>query len=254
MLYHRKLLISDKFIELYEYGKVLKREFIRKERKKPKEYQQLDLLSSYDKKHEGKQLSKRKDSIARTRSKIRRTINANPDLTKFVTMTFNREMVKPQEANKIFKAFILRMNYRYPNFKYLSVVEFQKDVDFFGHEKPNGGNVHYHFLCNLPFIDIRLLNKIWDNGFCWINRIDDVDNVGAYVCKYLNKDMQETRLFNKKKFFCSENLNRTIEIFDDKTIDNFIEITGLSIAQPVYKSEFDNEWVGSVKYNQFKLK
>lgn len=38
---------------------------------------------------------------------------------------------------------------------------------------------HYHLLCNLPFISAKTLQEIWGNGFIRINKIDDVDNVGA---------------------------------------------------------------------------
>ncbi|MEI7615585.1 MAG: hypothetical protein WCJ54_02640 [Actinomycetota bacterium] len=242
MLYHRKLLISDKYYELYEYEKSLKREYTRIERKKPKEYQQLDLLSSYDEKHEGKQLSKRKDSIARTRSQIRRTINANPDLNKFITLTFAENLCDVTKANRHFSKFIMRLKYIYDDFKYISIIEFQ-----------HRGAVHYHFLCNIPYIDSSELSKLWGQGFIKINRIHHVDNLGAYVCKYLQKDMQEARLFNRKKFFKSQNLQQSIIIYDDKIIEKIIEMQGLSSVQPVYKCEFANEWVGMVKYNQFKL-
>jgi len=109
------------------------------------------------------------------------------------------------------------------------------------------------FLCNLPFINISEFAELWGHGFIKINRISHVDNLGAYVCKYLQKDMTEKRLFNRKKFFCSKNLQKTIEIYDDKQVSDIIDFYNLSSISPVYKCQFDNIWIGSVTYNQFKL-
>jgi len=249
MYYHQKLVISGKYFELYTYEKSLMRDFIRK-KKPPKElaHEQL-IIDDFIKTEEDivedeiNQRTKRKDSIFRTRTQIRRTINSNPDLTKFVTLTFSENIIDVKIANKCFNKFIMRLNYKYPNFKYINIIEFQKR-----------GAVHYHFLSNLPYIKNAKLAKIWDNGFVKINKIDHVDNIGAYVCKYLQKDMTEKRLFNKKKFFCSKNIEKPIEIYDSRIIEKLFLQYSFDYAKPEYKATFSNKYIGNVDYKQFKLK
>lgn len=232
------MIISGNYFERYEYDKSINRDFTREAKPKKKEKEQLSL--PLEEKMEI--IGKRSDSISRTRSKIRRIIQSNPDLTKFVTLTFRKNMTDVAKANKIFSKFIMRLNYRYPNFKYISIIEFQKR-----------GAVHYHFLCNLPFIKNTLLAEIWDNGNIKINKIKHVDNLGAYVCKYLQKDMNDKRLFQKKKYFCSKNIELPVEVYDDKIIGNLILQYDLDNVQFTYRTEFSVKYIGKIKYTVYKL-
>jgi len=242
MHYSRRLVISGKYFELYAYEKGLKRDFTRT-KKKICEHEQMQIDYQVEEKKVGTELSKRKDSIARTRTQIRRIINSNMDFTKFTTLTFKNHEKSVPVANKHFNKFIMRLNYKYGNFKYISVIEFQPCEA-----------VHYHFLSNLPYIEKKELAEIWKNGYVKINKIKHVDNLGAYVCKYLQKDMTEKRLFNKKKFFCSKNIEKPIEIYDDREIENTLEYYNLSDAKPEFENKFSNEFIGNVEYKVFKLK
>ena len=245
MHYHRKLVISGNYFELYKYEKSLKRDFTRKKKSLLK-HEQLEIDDFIDEESESekeiKQLIKRKDSIIRTRTQIRRIVNSNPDFSKFYTLTFKDNITDIKIANKHFNKFIMRMNYNYGNFKYLSIIEFQ-----------HRGAVHYHFLCNLPYIDSKEIKKRWGHGFIKINRIKNVSNLGAYVCKYLQKDMTDKRLFNKKKYFCSKDIERPIELFNDRIIASLIEQYDFKNMKPDHESSFENEYTGKVEYKQFKL-
>lgn len=245
MHYQRKLIISGSYFELYKYEKLLKREFTRKE-KLSQEREQLEIdyfiNEETECEKEIKQLIKRKDSIARTRTQIRRIVNSNPDFSKFYTLTFKENITDVKIANKHFNKFIMRMNYNYGDFKYLSIIEFQ-----------HRGAVHYHFLCNLPYIKSKEIEKKWGHGFIKINRIKNVSNLGAYICKYLQKDMTDKRLFNKKKYFCSKDIERPIEIYNDRIIEELIAQYDFEIIKPNHESTFENEYTGKVEYKQFKL-
>ena len=257
MYYHQKLIISGAYFEHYKYGKSLKRDFTRKKKEKVEvEHEQMiidDLIKTeaeiieaeYTKKE------KRKDSISRTRTQIRRLINSNSDLTKFVTLTFKENVLGVTIANKYFNKFIMRLKYKYPDFKYVSIIEFQVKR---GIKNRDGGAVHYHFICNLPYIKTTELAEIWKHGFVTINKIKHVDNIGAYVCKYLNKDMNDDRLWNRKKYFCSKNIEKPITIFDDEIIEKIFLEFGLDNLKPEFKSDFFNEFVGNVAYKSYKLK
>jgi len=235
--YDFKVVLSGKHVEMFKYSKPVWRDYIKqqdqiKDQKEPKQlnaFEQLDIKKQ-----------KTQSSINRTRTEIRRLTNSNPQLNKFITLTFAENITELKKANYIFNQFAKRVFYKYTDFKYLAVPEFQKR-----------GAVHYHLLCNLPFIDIKKLQKLWGQGFIKINKIDKIDNVGAYVCKYLNKDMFDERAFGKKKFFRSQTLFQPVEILGylaHKFVNQFV--SGLS---PNFEKTFKSEWIGEVDYKAYAL-
>ena len=114
----------------------------------------------------------------RRRDTIRRLAccNFNNKYDKFLTLTFADNMTDIQECNVLFKAFIRKLKSKYnKDLKYLAVIEFQQR-----------GAVHYHVLLNIPYIPHKELQELWGNGFVFINAIEHVDNIGAYVLKQLS--------------------------------------------------------------------
>lgn len=254
MYYPRKLIHSGPYLELYAYEKIQQRGFTRKKKRKP-DHEQLQIADVIEQDTERekaiKHFMKRRDSVARTRTQIKRIINSNPDLSKFYTLTFKENILDVEKANKYFTKFIMKMNYHYGNFKYISVIEFQTKR---GKKNKDDGAVHYHFLCNLPFIKAKKVRKLWGHGRIEIQEIDGVTNLGAYVCKYLQKEMTDERLFNKKKYFCSKNMERPIYLYDDEMISNLVSLYGLDVIKPDFEKTFKNKYIGKVIYKSFKLK
>ena len=234
--YNFKVVVSGEHVEVYTYKKSVWREFeSNKEeilKKEPKQLNAFEQLAIMKKKQEY--------SVNRTRTEIRRLINSNPQLTKFMTLTFAKNITDLKTANYIFNQFIKRITYKYPDFKYLAIPEFQQR-----------GAVHYHLLCEMPFIHFREITEIWGQGNIDIKTLNDVDNIGAYVCKYLSKDMFDERTFGKKKFFRSQTLLEPVEILGYWAI-KFIEKICSSIT-PAFEKTFDSEWVGEVEYKAYKL-
>lgn len=236
----QKLIISGSFVEHYEFEKSYWVGYPRFVRKRNAWGQDLAkrLLPVQD--------SIRGDNVGRTRTKVRRLVNCNQELNRFMTMTWNEPIFDLSKSNPEFRKFIKRMNRLYPKFKYLAVPEFQ----------PTSKRVHYHLLCNLPFLDENTLTKIWGHGFCFLRKIDDVDNMGAYICKYLGKANFDSRYFKKNKFFYSYNLLRPVVV--DK-LNEVLKIlknlpVGIScLCQNIYKSEFLTEFLGVIQYKQYKL-
>ena len=233
--YSLKAVVSGKQVEVFKYQKNVWRDYEANEKENDKEPKQLNIFQ---------QLAIKKQkalfSLNRTKTQIRRLTNANPQLTKFMTLTFAENITDLKEANYIFNQFIKRISYKYGDFEYLAVPEFQKR-----------GAVHYHLLCKLPFAKVAELQEIWGQGFIKINKIDDVNNVGAYVSKYLTKDMFDERTFGKKKFFRSQSLSESIELLGymaTKFIEKFL--AGLT---PVFEKTFESEWVGQVEYKAYSL-
>lgn len=198
---------------------------------------------------ENKQLNREK-ARKRASAKVRNLINANPQLNKFFTLTFADNITDLKYANNQFRCFIKRLN-RYlvklgkSPVEYVAVVEFQER-----------GAVHYHLLCNLPYINAKELAQIWGNGFVKINKIDNVDNVGAYVTKYMTKDNADDRLAGNRSFFTSQGLNKPTEILDDDTASRIYSAVlcgDLEMKKEPYSTTFDNEYLGKIEYTQIVL-
>lgn len=194
-----------------------------------------------------------KETQRKRRSRIRQLICSNFDAgSKFVTLTFNNDQdhdIKDvKECNKEFDLFTHRIRRRYPNFKYVAVIEFQ--------DKNGRGAVHYHTVCNLPYIKKKELAEIWGNGHVYINRIDHVDNVGAYVIKYMITDMDDRRLMGLKAYNCSKGLTAPVEL-KSWNIDDLDVIKGtlelLKKEMPSYVRAYESENAGNILYQQYNF-
>jgi hypothetical protein len=181
---------------------------------------------------------------------VRRIINANVEAygekAKFVTLTFAKNVKENRVANAIFGKFVKRLNYeifrdKKARLKYLTVIEFQKR-----------GAIHYHVVFfNLPYMPKSKLSEIWGQGFVKINNIDNVDNVGAYVSKYMTKDTDDDRLIGEKSYFCSRGLIKPEEIIDKEKIERVLSSLP---SEKTYVAEFENEYCGKILYCQYNIK
>lgn len=290
-LYDFKLIKSGKEIEVYQYTeKKILRGFTKKKRVEeveaeateqteqkeeisPTEWAEIveewgceeEKIKLHTEQAKAKEVQtlKTKFSICRTRTNIRRLVNANPHLNQFLTLTFAQSMPTLAKANHLFNLFIKRITVSYPDFQYISVNEFQGDTNFrTGEVKPEGGSVHYHLLCNLGPKDTskeavfawerKFSVKYWRNGFVKIKPVEHVTNMGAYFCKYLSKDMFDKRMFRKKKFFCSRTLGRPVEMTGDKAksfFNRYIKPT----LKPIFEKTFTSEYTGKVEYSAYSL-
>lgn len=192
----------------------------------------------------------REKVTSRAKKEVRRIVNSNvgqygDDFTsKFVTLTFAEHITDLAAANYEFKKFIKRLNYQIfktktSNVKYTAVPEFTKK-----------GRVHYHVIFyNLPYVKSDILSDIWGNGFIKINKIDNCDNVGAYVSKYMTKDNDE--IVGKKCYFNSRGLFKSTEIIDKKEVESLRN--SLPLEKVTYTTTFDNDYLGTITYLQYNF-
>lgn len=182
-------------------------------------------------------------NITRTRNNVRRLALANFDNnSKFVTFTFAENISDVSEANKYWKKFIRKMRTKYGKFKYMSVIEFQKR-----------GAVHYHCIWDLPYIKKKDLQELWSNGFIKVNRIDHVDNVGAYIVKYMTKDLMDERFVNTKAYQCSKGLERPL-IYRDEECEMLWQLYNLEQKKKVFSSSYTSEHHGTITYSEYNLR
>lgn len=190
----------------------------------------------------------------KARSTIRRLINSNawmyydergsPIIPKFITLTFAEEIRDIKQANYEFKKFRQRLEWQTGiKLKYCVVIEFQ--------DKNREGVIHYHMITfNLPYVKTEQLEAIWRRGFVKINAIDHVDNIGAYMTKYMGKEIDDNRLVGQKCYFSSRGLKKPIEITDEKKIEQMrLALSGCK----VYEAQFESEHAGLITYSQYNL-
>jgi len=202
----------------------------------------------------------RERALKRAKANLRRLINSNVGqygkefTAKFLTLTFRENVQDIKQANYEFQKFIKRLNYKLygtkkANLKYTTVIEFQKR-----------GAIHYHtILYNMPYLKANEISNIWENGFVKINKIDDVDNVGAYIGEYLGqaekgqgKSVEDDRLRGQKSHFSSRGLLKPVEITDKKIVEQVA--SALLNEKATYSATFENEHLGHISYKQYNLK
>lgn len=155
-------------------------------------------------------------------------------------------------SNDRFKSFIRKMRRKYGKFKYLAVIEFTEK-----------GAVHYHMMNDLPYIEQSQLQREWGN-IVFINAIRHVDDLGAYLSKYMTKDNDDSRLRGEKGYLCSHDLLREHEVrsWEGKTgcehaaaLQEIQEIEDLIKGkEPVRTSSTENRYCGTITYRQYNLK
>ncbi|MEG2720326.1 MAG: hypothetical protein RR914_03275, partial [Oscillospiraceae bacterium] len=102
----------------------------------------------------------------------------NTEYCLWVTLTYAENMTDTKQLYEDFKKFTMRMRYNKYDFEYIVAME------------PQGrGAWHAHLIMifkeKAPFILNEKLSEIWGHGFVKVKKLDDVDNVGAYLTAYL---------------------------------------------------------------------
>lgn len=124
-------------------------------------------------------------SLAHGRDLLNTNIT-NVENCRWVTLTYAENMTDPKRLYDDFKKFNKRLRYRLgEKYEYIVAME------------PQGrGAWHAHnvmiFDHKAPFIPNAELAAVWGHGFVTIKKLENVDNVGAYLTAYLgDMDLQE---------------------------------------------------------------
>ena len=178
----------------------------------------------------------------------------------FMTLTFGYSQTNLTLAHKEFTKFILRLNYNFCNskkniLKYVVVVEYQSDTDFYGKPKPDGGSVHYHVVFfNLPYVKDRVyhrLFKLWNEQRVELKPVRSTQRIANYLTKYLTKGMDNKRLWGRKRYFISKGLKEPITYYDENAVTDF-EKVAQAHAKPFTQS-FESAYLGHVQYAKYVL-
>lgn len=202
---------------------------------------------------EDKREAYRRLAVRRARSKLRRLVNANVGgwkdargmevPPKFVTLTYRENVMDIDYSNGEFTRFIKRLGRKMgQKLEYVAVIEFQER-----------GAIHYHVLFfNLPYVPKEDLYEVWRNGFVQINRVDRIEDVGAYMVKYMGKGTADERLRGEKSYFCSRGLRKPLEVREVEVICRIMGMVG-DLRRAYVREYYSEECGGRIKYTRIIL-
>jgi len=227
---NRRLVLCGKTFELYEY-------------EVPYAYNKGPELRGDSPGGWSRPAERRLDNLRAVKQRVRRLVSTNVSLShevpKFVTYTFARNVKSVSEANRLWRLYCKRFSYEFGRQPYLSVVEFQKR-----------GAVHYHTLYfAFPFVAglKGKLAAVWGHGFVNVKGIAHVRNVPAYLTKYLQKELVDSRLVGHKAFFTSRGLHQPLEYKDPSQVA--LCLAGSTMATRIRRT-YVSERFGRIDYSQ----
>ena len=132
-----------------------------------------------------------KKGLYKTFANARAVINANvTDVSKvrWCTLTYAENMTDPKRLYTDFEKFNKRFQY------YCKQKGYSKPEYIVMMEPQGRGAWHAHLLyiwddMQAPYIPNEVFRELWGHGFVRIKKLDNVDNVGAYLTAYLG-DME----------------------------------------------------------------
>lgn len=133
--------------------------------------------------------SESKFQVGQSLKRLRDYINTNvvePNNCKWITLTYKNNMTDSKQLYNDFKRFMTRFKRRFKEYKIEYIVAC---------EPQSRGAWHMHLIIIFdrvaPFIPNATIEKLWEQGFTKTNKLEDIDNIGAYLTAYLG-DMEFT--------------------------------------------------------------
>lgn len=249
---YKKVIVSGHIIEIYEYEK---QPTGGNSKEIDDGYDVLDIENTKLPEKKNREDDRRVQTLRDARNVTRRLAMMNfAAKSHFITLTFKDNVQDITYADDQFKKFIMRFKYKFDiqQLKYIAVREFQKR-----------GAIHYHMLCDwdmtfnseaqIKEYERLLGEKIWKHGFVDIKQIDHVDNVGAYIIKYMTKNVMIEIFKGKKVYLCSQGLERPLEYKNDEA-EKIIELYNLDTKKEVFTNSYESEYLGKIDYFEYNLK
>lgn len=127
--------------------------------------------------------SQSKAQISQSLKRLRDLINNNviePKNWKWITLTYRENMQDTKKLYRDFQKFMQRLRYKYNKY----------NIDYIIACEPQGrGAWHIHLLLGFnttaPYIANKEIEMLWQLGFTKTQKLNDIDNIGAYLTAYL---------------------------------------------------------------------
>jgi len=237
--FHYKYVISGDHLETYKYQGP-KRDMQSRKLSRPKRNKQTD--------------KDKNRHTRRSRTEVRRIVNTNcgrfHGIDKFLTLTYARAEEDLDTAHRDFDRFMKRFKRAYGNFQYLAVPALQ----WSRFEKYGVKVWHFHIaLFGVPYLDKDKLAAMWGQGFVDIRRIQDYENPGQYIGRYLQQDFDSPDLEGRRKYYTSQGLQRPVK-GETNNIETLLTEHHLTDHSLTFRSNYENEYVGKVQYSHYDLR
>lgn len=133
--------------------------------------------------------SDNKFQVGQSLKRLREYINTNvvdTNKCKWITLTYKKNMTDSKQLYKDFQKFMQKLRYQYKEY----------DIEYIVACEPQArGAWHMHLVLIFdkvaPFIPNATIENLWQQGFTKTTKLDDIDNIGAYLTAYLG-DMEFT--------------------------------------------------------------
>lgn len=182
-----------------------------------------------------------KFQVGQSLKRLRDYINTNvlePKNCKWVTLTYAKNMQDTKKLYNDFKNFIRRFKEQYGHIEYIVAMEPQAR-----------GAWHCHCIIifdNLaPFIPNATIEKLWQQGFTKTTKLDNIDNIGAYLTAYLG-DME----------FTEENIQELEKQglkVSQMTLKKVNEIEGIKLKEPKSFIKGGRLYMYPPKFNLYRI-
>lgn len=171
-------------------------------------------------------------NVAKSLKRLRDILNANiTDVSRcrWVTLTYAENMTDAKKLRYDFSHFNERCRKVFGHYEYITAAE------------PQGrGAWHLHcvfiFADKAPYMDNAIVADCWKKGFVTVKRLDDVDNVGAYLTAYLG-DMELSEASQEQICRASPESIKEVSFFDENGLQcskKYIKGARLSMYPPKF--------------------
>lgn len=145
--------------------------------------------------------------VSQSLKRLRDYINTNVvdvKKCKWINLTYEENMTDTKRLYSDFKKFIMKFRNKYGKFEYIVACEPQER-----------GAWHCHCIIIFdhiaPFIPNNKIESLWGHGYTVTKKLDNVDNVGAYLTAYLG-DMELNDCKKNNISFSSDDVKEVTEI------------------------------------------
>lgn len=172
--------------------------------------------------------------------------NFKPNKVKHLVLTFRDgldfDITNISECNNRFNNFAQKLHRKVKNLMYIKVAEFQ--------DKNGRGAVHFHVMCNLPFIDAEKIEKWWGYGFIKIREAPY--DISKYLFKYLIKNAGDIRYKGKRSWSHSNNLVSSKFLYKSDANRYRAMLTDKNMA-PFYAYSYKSDYNGYIHVYEYDL-
>lgn len=187
--------------------------------------------------------SENKFQVGQSLKRLRDYINTNvvePTHCKWVTLTYKKNMTDSKQLYNDFKRFMTRFKRRFKEYKIEYIVACEPQAR---------GAWHMHLIIIFdrvaPFIPNATIEVLWEQGFTKISKLDNIDNIGAYLTAYLG-DME----------FTEENINELKKQgfnLSHIALKEVNEIDGIKLKEPKSFIKGGRLYMYPPKFNLYRI-